>query len=195
MNFLEMISSQLGDNGIEKIGNSLGADKQQAGSALMQAVPLIVGALARNTRTGDGAEALNGALERDHDGGIFDNLGSLIQSPEQGDGNGILNHVLGQRRPVVQQAVAQKSGISMEAAGKLLLMAAPMIMGYLGKKKRENNMDSGDISSMLDQTSKSMESDDDESGSGIGGMVKGLLDQDGDGSIMDDVAGMIGRFL
>lgn len=194
MNFMEIISSQLGDDGIEKIGNSLGADKSQTGSALMQAVPFIVGALARNTRSDEGAQSLNGALERDHDGSILDNLGSLIQAPEQGDGNGILKHVLGERRPVVQQAVAQKSGISMEAAGKLLLMAAPLIMGYLGKKKRENNLGSGDISSMLDNSSKSMEAEDD-GGSGIGGMIKGLLDQDGDGSIMDDVGGIISKFL
>lgn len=194
MNFMELISSQLGEDGIEKIGNSLGADKSTTGSALMQAVPFIVGALARNSRSDDGAQALNGALDRDHDGSILDNLGSLISSPEQGDGNGILKHVLGERRPVVQQAVSQKSGISMESAGKLLLMAAPIIMGYLGKKKRENNMGAGDISSMLDNTSRSMEEEDD-GGSGIGGMIKGLLDQDGDGSIMDDVGGIISKFL
>jgi hypothetical protein len=193
---MDLISSQLGDDGIEKIGQSLGADKNTAGSALMQAVPFLVGALARNTKSEEGANALSGALDRDHDGSILSNLGSLISAPEQGEGSGILRHVLGDRQPAVQQAVAQKSGISMEAAGKLLLMAAPIIMGYLGKRKREENMGSRDLSSMLENTSRGMESDQgNNSGGGIGGMIKGLLDQDGDGDVMDDVAGMIGRFL
>jgi hypothetical protein len=195
MNLLEMITAQLGDQGVEKVSESLSADKNTAVSALSQAVPFIVGALARNSRSDDGAQALNGALERDHDGSILDNLGGLIGSPESSQGNGILKHVLGERRPVVEQAVAQKSGISLESAGKLLVMAAPMIMGYLGKKKRENNMGAGDVASMLQHTAGAMESDDDDSGSGIGGMVKGLLDADGDGSIMDDVGGIISRFL
>ncbi|MEM0999856.1 MAG: DUF937 domain-containing protein [Bacteroidota bacterium] len=194
MNLLEMVTSYLGDDGVEKVGQSLGSDKGTAASALAQAVPFLVGAMARNTKSDEGAAALNGALDRDHDGSILDNLGSLINSPEAGAGSGILRHVLGSRQPAVQQAVAQKSGLSMESAGKLLAMAAPMIMGYLGKQKRENNLGAGDIAGMLQHTAGTMEKDDD-SGGGIGGMVKGLLDADGDGSIMDDVGGIIGKLF
>ncbi|HHG86556.1 MAG TPA: DUF937 domain-containing protein [Bacteroidetes bacterium] len=194
MNLIEMLTSQMGDQGMDAIGQSLGTDKGQTTSALMKAVPFLVSAMARNTKTDEGANALAGALDRDHDGSILDNLGSLISSPESGQGSGILNHVLGNKTQAVQAAVAQESGFDMAKAGQLLMMAAPMIMGFLGKKKREQGLDAGGLSSMLQQSANHM-APEEEGDSGIGGMIKGILDRDGDGNVMDDIGGLLGSFL
>lgn len=182
-----MVTSALGDNKVDEMSNQLGEDKANTMSALTNAIPLIVGAMARNTKSDEGAQALNGALERDHDGSILDNLGGLISNPDQGAGSGILKHVLGQKQPVAQEAVAKQSGISLESAGKVMTMAAPIIMGMLGKKKREQGLGVGDIAGMLAGASATTEQS-----SGMGGMITGLLDRDGDGSVMDDIGGMIG---
>ena len=194
MNILEMITSQLGDNNVEAMSNSLGESKENTMGALGSVLPVLVGAMARNTRSEDGANALAGALERDHDGTVFENLGGLFSDPGGGQGNGILKHILGNKRQATEQAVAENSGISLASAGKLLTMAAPLVMGFLGKKKREDNMDVGALAGLLGVASQAQESPG-AGGSGIGGMITGLLDRDGDGNVMDDIGGMIGGLL
>lgn len=197
MNLLEIIQSKLGEEKVDEMSRSLGENKEGTLSALGNAVPLIVSAMARNTRSEEGANSLAGALDRDHDGSILDNLGGLIQNPEAGQGQGILGHVLGNKRPVAEKAVSERSGISLESAGKVLAIAAPIVMGLIGKKKRENNMDGGGIAGMLAGIASSQETDDESggTGSGFGSLVSGLLDRDGDGNVMDDIGGIIGGFL
>lgn len=195
MNLLEMLASQVGSQGIEAMGKSLGTDSNQTTSALMKAVPFLVSAMAKNSQSEEGAQSLAGALDRDHDGSILDNLGGLISNPESGQGAGILGHVFGQKTQAVQSAVAQENGFDMAKAGQLLMMAAPMIMGFLGKKKREEGLDAGGLSSMLQQSANQMAPKEEEGGSGIGSMISGILDRDGDGNVMDDIGGIIGGFL
>jgi len=191
MNLLDIIKSQLGDDKVNQLSNNLGEDQGSTLSAISSAVPVLVSALARNAKTDEGASSLAGALDRDHDGGILDNLGSLIDRPEESQGHGILKHVLGGKRPAAEEAVASKSGISLESAAKIFQIAAPIVMGMIGKKKKEDNLDGGGLAGMLSGLASQGESDND-GGSGIGGMISGLLDRDGDGNVMDDIGGMIG---
>lgn len=197
MNLLDIIKDKLGEEKVEAMSRSLGEDKQGTMKALGNAVPLIVSAMARNTRTEEGRNSLAGALDRDHDGSVLDNLGGLISNPDQGEGQGILGHVLGGRREASEKAVSERSGISLESAGKVLAIAAPIVMGLIGKKKRENNMDGGGIAGMLAGIATSQETDDESggTGSGFGSLVSGLLDRDGDGNVMDDIGGMLGGLL
>ncbi len=190
MNILDIIKNQLGDEKVEQMSQHLGEDKQSTLSALGDAVPVILGGLARNAKSEEGANSLAGALDRDHDGSILENLGGLISSPESGQGQGILKHVLGGKREATEQAVAKKSGISLESAAKVFQIAAPLVMGYLGKKKKEQNLDAGSLANVVQSASKSSEEE-----SGLGSLVSGLLDRDGDGNVMDDIGDIIGGFL
>jgi hypothetical protein len=218
MNFLEIFTSQIGEDKVDQMASSIGASKPQTMAALGQAVPLLVSAMARNTRSDDGANALAGALDRDHDGSILGNLGALIQNPAMAKGEGILGHVLGAKKDTAQQAVAQSSGLSLESTGKLFSMVAPMVMGMIGKKKKQEGFGASILATMLNGFSQAHESGQaGNSGGGggglmdaIGGMMGGggggnssmlgtmitsILDRDGDGSIMDDVGGMIGGMM
>lgn len=214
MNFLELFTSQIGQGKVDEMSNALGADKNQTMAALGQAVPLLVSAMARNTRNEDGAQALSGALDRDHDGGILENLGSLFSNPGIAKGDGILNHVLGGKRETAQSAISQSSGLSAEATGKMFQMVAPMIMGMIGKKKKQEGFDAGILATMLSQFSQTHENNaapQQQSGggmmgnigsmvsgaasSGLGSMISGILDRDGDGEVMDDIGGMIGGMM
>lgn len=194
MNLLDIIKSQLGDDKVNQLSNNLGEDQGSTLSALSNAVPFLVSALARNSKTEEGASSLAGALDRDHDGSIMDQLGSLIDRPEESQGQGILNHVLGSKRPAAEEAVASKSGISMASAAKIFQIAAPIVMGMIGKKKKDDGLDGGGLAGLLGGLASQGESDD-EGGSGIGSMITGLLDRDGDGNVMDDIGGMIGGFF
>ena len=140
---LEMLSNQIGADGVRKIGQSIGAGEASTGKAVGAALPLLLGALARNSQSPEGAQALHGAVSRDHDGGILDNVTQFLGSGDGGAGNGILGHVLGNRSQAVEQGVGKASGLDASAVSRLLPMLAPLVMGAVGRSQRQANADPG----------------------------------------------------
>jgi len=187
---LEMIMGQLGGDQLKKLGQQAGTDENQAKQGLSAAVPLLLGAMERNAGDGDGAESLKGALERDHDGSILDNVGGFLDAPEQGKGAGILKHVLGDKRTGVEEKLAEKTGLDSGPMAKLLEMAAPLVMGALGRRQREAGVGMEQLSQFLGG-----QREESESSAGMLGMVSGLLDSDKDGDVMDDIAGLAGKLF
>lgn len=182
---LDQLTSQLSGDALESLSRSLGADRNQTQSAMSAALPVLLGALAKNAAQPSGAESLHHALDRDHDGSILDNLSSAISSPNLTDGNGILKHVLGGRRDQVTTGLSKASGLGSDQVTKMLATLAPLVLGSLGRAKRSKGMGIEDLSSMLGQERSAMESKE----PALGGLLTGLLDRDGDGSIIDDLAG------
>ena len=190
-NILDLLNSDLGKTLISGASQQLGQDKAKTSSALSAALPLILGAMKNNAKTPEGAAGLLSALgNQKHGGGILDNLGSIlgggsIDNNVMQDGAGILGHVFGGREENVAQAVSKSSGVDLGSAMNILKVAAPFVMGYLGKQTRQLNVSNqngiGDLlGGMLGGGSQQQQS-----------MVEKLLDADGDGSIIDDVAGML----
>lgn len=178
------ILEQLGPTGVSRIADSLGADQQAVNQAIAAAVPAIVAGMANNSRQPAGAEALSSALD-DHSPSIFDALGGLLGGG--GDGAAILGHVLGGRRPRVEQHIAERSGLDLGLIMKLLPILAPLVMGYLSKQKQERNLDAGGLGSALGEERQQVE----RRSPGLGGLTAIL---DGDGSIVDDIlGGLTGR--
>jgi len=62
----------------EQIAQQLGTDPQTAQDAIAAALPMIVGAMGRNAQQPGGADALFGALQRDHSGAGSLDLGGLL---------------------------------------------------------------------------------------------------------------------
>ncbi len=191
-NLLDLLNSDLGKTLISGTSQQLGQDKNKTASALSAALPLILGAMKNNAKTPEGASGLLNALGNDkHSGGILDNLGSIlggggIDDDVLSDGAGILGHVFGGKEQNVAGAVSKSSGLDMGSAMQILKVAAPFLMGALGKQKRAQGVTSesgiGDLlGGMLGGNDGQEEQN----------MVERLLDADGDGSIIDDVAGMI----
>lgn len=187
MSLLDLITSQLGGNATTQISNQLGTSNGQTQSAITAALPMIIGALSRNAQSNDGAGALASALEKDHDGSILDNLGGFLQNSGSGTGDGILKHVLGNKRGMVEQAVAGKSGLDTASTAKLLTTIAPIVLGALGKAKKEQNLDVSGLQDMLGNERNQQEARPDVDTSFVGK----LLDRDGDGDIMDDIGGLL----
>ncbi|WP_456379634.1 DUF937 domain-containing protein [Lutibacter sp.] len=182
---LDLLNSDIGKTLINGASQQLGQNKAQTSSALSAALPLILGAMKNNASTPQGAEGLLKAISKKHDGSILDNLdGVLGNSDVLSDGAGILGHVFGGKEQNVAQAVSRKSGIDMGSAMNLLKMAAPVIMGVIGKQTKQQNVnDSNGIGDLLGGLL----------GSGAQkeqSLVMQLLDADGDGSVIDDLIGM-----
>lgn len=89
---VDQILGQLGPNQVGAIASQLGTDPQTAQSAIAQAIPLILGGMAQNASTPDGAGALHNALN-DHAGSsVGDVLGAVLGG---GQASGGLGSVLG----------------------------------------------------------------------------------------------------
>jgi len=82
-NLTDELYSQLQGAPLQQISKQLGVEPQQAEQAVGAALPLLLGALGRNASQPDGAQALFGALNRDH-GGM--DLGSVLGSVLGGGG-------------------------------------------------------------------------------------------------------------
>ncbi|MBT8279482.1 MAG: DUF937 domain-containing protein [Bacteroidia bacterium] len=187
---LDLLNSDLGKTIINGVSTQTGQPQEKTSNLLTMALPVLMQAMKRNAATPQGAEGLLGALNSKHDGSILDNLGDFfgggVNNDVMADGEKILGHVLGGKKSNVEQVLSSKSGLDSGSVDQILKVAAPILMGVLGKQKRELQVnDKNGLESLL------------------GGMVKGnspqqeqsflesILDADGDGSIIDDVAGMV----
>jgi len=186
---LDLLNSPMGKQLISGVAGQTNQPEDKTANVLSMAMPLILGAMKKNVSSPEGAQGLMSALSSKHNGGILDNLGGLftgeVDDNVMADGAGILNHVFGNKQPQVENALSQKSGLDAGSIAQILKIAAPIVMGYLGKQTAESNVsDSSGMNALL--------------GSMLGGqpqenqsLITTLLDADGDGSILDDVAGMV----
>ncbi|QTD37875.1 DUF937 domain-containing protein [Polaribacter batillariae] len=187
---LDLLNSDLGKQIVSGVAGSTGNDSNKTNSVLTMALPVLMKAMERNASTPQGAEGLMGALSNKHDGSILDNLGSLfrggVDETVKQDGAGILGHVLGSKQQGVEKVISQKSGLDAGSVANILKVAAPILMGILGKQKREQNVkDTSDLGSLLGGMLGGNETKNEQS------FLEKILDADGDGSVIDDVAGMV----
>ncbi|QLG47088.1 DUF937 domain-containing protein [Costertonia aggregata] len=188
---LDLLSSPMGKQLISGVAGQTGQSTDQTGSVLSMALPVLMGAMKKNAATPEGAQGLLSALSNNkHDGSILDNLGGLfgggVDDSVLNDGAGILGHVLGNKQPQVENALSSKSGMDAGTISTILKVAAPILLGYLGKQTRQQNVtDSNGIGDVLGglmgggKTAHKQQS-----------LIESFLDSDGDGSILDDVASM-----
>lgn len=189
----DLLGQQQGNQAVEQISQLIGANPTVTNSAIQMALPMILGALAKNTQQSDGAEALSNTLQKNHDGGILDNLGGFLggDNRDTNDGIGILGHIFGNKQGAAAQQVSQQSGLDIGQVAQLFITLAPIVMGFLGKKKTEQNLDANGLSNLLGEQQQTMQS----SGNPMMDMVSGFLDQDKDGSAMDDLASMAASYF
>jgi hypothetical protein len=202
INLMDLVKSQLSGGVMDVLTSQLGSgvSKQQTSGAADNIMEVLLGGIARNAQSPDGANALNNALEKDHDGGILDNLQDLLggnnvqpQYERAMNGAGILKHILGDKQSSVIDAISKSNGLNSNQTGSLMMKLAPLLLGVLGQQKKQNGLDTSGISDLLNGARQQQQQR--ASGSPLGGMLKNLIDQDGDGNIIDDIGGMLGKFL
>jgi hypothetical protein len=179
-NLANEVLGQLDASQIEAIASQLGVDPAQAESAIQQAMPLLLGGLARNASTPDGAGALHSALG-DHAG---NDIGSLLGGMLGGGGNSgldggmaILGHIFGARQDQASQGLGQASGLGSANAGQLLAILAPVVMSVLGRMSQRQGMSASGLGGVLGQEQQRMAQ------GGAGGLLGAVFDQDGDGQL------------
>jgi hypothetical protein len=192
MSLVDILQSQLGSEGVERIGRQLGLDPATAQQAVAGAIPILTGALARNAAQPGGADALHQALDA-HDGSILDQLGGFLGNHGAASslGGSILGHILGSRQSTAAGGLANATGINGSQAAQLLAMLAPLVMGALGRMKRQQGIDPASLPGVLQDEHAQAQA---AAPPGLGGLAS-MLDMDGDGNPMDDIARLGGGLL
>ena len=187
----DMITQRISGPIASQLSQRLGVSESTAQTAVQLAVPVILAALARNASKPQGAQELHQAVVSDHDGSILDQLSSYLGNPQAANGSGILGHVLGGQRPVVENNLAQATGLDSNSAGSLLEMLAPMVMGAVGREQQQNGLDPNGLSEFLVQQQQAEV----QSNPGLMGTLSSMLDSNRDGSVTDDLSRMAGGFF
>jgi hypothetical protein len=200
---LDDLTAQIQGNTLSQMSRQLGADETATAQAVSMALPMLIGGLAREAETPTGAQSLDRALAEDHDGSLLDNISSLfgpatsgaadVAVPRALNGAGILEHVLGRKKEPVQQGIGRATGLNGQQVGRLLMMLAPLVMAYLGRRKRETGATASDIGTTLQQERQEVE----RRAPGLGGILGQIFGAGGEDKpgIADDLARMAPNVL
>lgn len=191
--------SQLQGAPLQQIAQQLGVDDGQAAGAVGAALPLLMGALGKNASQPQGAEALFGALQRDH--AAAPDLGGLLgmvlggAQSRQTDGAGMLGHIFGGQQATAEQHLGTATGLGSDRAGQLMKILAPIVLAYLAKRMFSGGESSGGapaaasglgggataqvLGAILGQEHQAVR----QQGGVGGGLLGAVLDQDGDGQL------------
>lgn len=108
--------------------------------------------------------------------------GSRPTSQAGGDvisnGMAILGHVFGQKQQRVTRGVGQLGGMSGQQSSQLLAMLAPIVMAVLSKMMQGRGGGAQALGGLLGGENQQVQQN-----PGAGGVVKALLDRDGDGDV------------
>lgn len=172
----DQLLEQLQGAPLQQMSRQIGADPQQTMGAIGAALPLILGALGRNTAQPQGADALLGALRRDHAGTDLGSvLGDMFGSARQTDGSAILGHIFGNREQRAEDSLGQATGLGSDRVTMLMRALAPIVMSFLAQRFATGG-NQGDLGQVLGVERDSANRQG-------GGMLDSLLDQDGDGKV------------
>ncbi|WP_419869738.1 DUF937 domain-containing protein [Chryseobacterium sp. CT-SW4] len=147
MSLIDLLTGNAGNQVAEQAESKFGISKNQVIALLAVATPLIISYLRNKSKDAKEAEALNNALDKDHDGSILNNPSQL--ETRQAEGGSILDHIFGGQKQNVENQLSQNTGISIDKIGPVLAMLAPVVMGYIGKEKQQNNVSAGGLGDLL----------------------------------------------
>ncbi|MGC9444145.1 MAG: DUF937 domain-containing protein [Candidatus Methanospirareceae archaeon] len=142
-----------GDN-LSAITNSVGGDETAVKSALGMGLPMLLGSMSNTASQKGGMDMLTNMMAQTGGSDPMANLSGFLGSSAAAGGGGMLNSLLGSQLEPIQNAIAQKTGLPPAVVGKVLAIAAPMLMSYVGKKFTQQKMDSAGLTNLLEEESK-----------------------------------------
>lgn len=168
-NFINQLIQEHGHEIISQLTSKVGINEQQAQGAIESIAPMVLGGLKKTKETA-GPNAVTNLMSQF--GGSEDLLANISSALTQNSGEqNPLSALLGAASSSEQDAttaLGTRLNVAPDKANQIFSMLAPVVMGFLSKQGRTD-------SATPDRTSG----------------ILSILDQDGDGNAIDDIAGMI----
>ena len=141
LDLLNLLASGLGTSeSINHMSGKTSASNDQVTSALLSALPSMLGQMKTNASTQTGATSLMSALNQ-HDLSKLSNedIVSLIKNADEKDGVKILNHLYGSqaKTEAAQASLAKQSGVSTAQMAKIMAIAAPALLTAVAAAKKK----------------------------------------------------------
>jgi OmpA-OmpF porin, OOP family len=156
VNFLDLIKTQLtGGSTLDLISGFLGESPAATKSGLGAALPAILGSVIKSGSTTEGAgNLLNLIKNGGHDGSAMDNIAGLLGGGKATDsflsgGSSLITTLLGNNAGTIANIIGGLSGMKGGSVSSMLSMAAPLIMGMIGKQTNASGMGASALSSLL----------------------------------------------
>ncbi len=188
MDFITLITKNFSEETLQSVAKAAGIDAPTATKAFGVIAPMIMSKMSENASSG-GVDALNNALDA-HDGSIFSNLGDLANT--FGDGEKILGHVFGTATADATTQVAAQTGIDSAQVQKVMALLAPLILGALGKAKKEGGMDASSLTETLGGLATLFGSNKNLA-EAVGALMGGKNTQGGMGDMLSMLGGLFGK--
>jgi len=165
-NLIEEFMGSMGPEVSQKMSEKTNIDQGTISQLLPVIAPMILGGLKKQKDERGGQDRVDHILNKYGDPSVLGNLDGLFQQKlDDNTTDPNLGGLLGNAGSDATNLLSKNlSGVDSGIVAKLIPMLAPVILGFLTKKR--------------------------DSGTGSSGLA-GLLDQDGDGSVLDDVAGLL----
>jgi len=166
---------------VKSIAKQVGIDVGDAGSIIGKLAPILMGGAKSNLNSEKDSGGLLKHIESNNYADILKKPESHVNNGSFKDmGNDILAELTGSKENSreVARHVEKETGISSSIIKSVLPMLAPMIIGALTNK-----------------AAPSMGNHSSSNGSGMTDMLTNLIDQDNDGSAIDDIMGMAAKFI
>ncbi len=167
------------------IAKQFGIPESVAEAAVEQIIPAVIGGMAANSQTPDGAQSLEKALGQHQEKLPTGKV--KIESINTVDGGKIVKNVFGEKSPQVAEAVAEatpSSDVTKDLIAKLLPVVAPIIIAFIAQQFLGQKAEAPAPAPVPDPEPQSS--------GGIGDLLGGLLGSQGG---QDLIGGVLGGLL
>ena len=165
-NFLDEFLKDYGSDVSKGLSKNLGINKKTATKMIPEVLPLVMGGLKRQMETRGGADRIDHILNKYGDDDVLDRIDDELASrSRESKPDPRLGGLLGDSGLQASDTMAKQFNLDSGMVSKIIPMLAPLILGALTRKKKRE-------------------------GAGAKGIAS-LIDRDGDGGILDDVAGFL----
>jgi OmpA-OmpF porin, OOP family len=156
LNLFNLLKDQFSDDLISKASGFLGESSGNTKTAVMSAIPSLLGGFINKTSDSNGASTVFNMLgSGNHDGGILNNLSNVFSGGNSSSsilssGGGILSSLFGGKLDGISNIISSVSGMSKGSSSSLLGLLAPIVMGMIGKQVKSQGITSASgLTSML----------------------------------------------
>ena len=187
---VESLMGLVGPQILKSLASRVGESESAVKTGLQSSAVTLLGSMASKSTDTNMIGQIFSMITGSGATGILGNLASLASSGASGSvgdmGTKLIGMLLGGQQSAATDAIAKASGIRSSSAGSLLTMAAPLVMGFLGQRAKEGNLNASSFASLLSSEMPMLKS---MLPAGLGSIVTGL------GSAMAAGAGAAGSTI
>lgn len=153
-NLLDSVKGFLTPELVRSASSLVGESESSTRQTLNGAVPSVLSGLTNMVSSKDGASNLAGLIRDGGYSSVVDNVDSLFSGGAStasmlSSGAQLLGTIFAGRSSAIAEQVAKSGGVSAGSATKLMSLAAPLVLGVLGKRAAAQGLNASGLASAL----------------------------------------------